>query len=393
MTSKLHFAIDGREANVHHRVGSNVYAFHIIEELALLIKEDPGLQATVLLAAEPVSDLPCETEDWRYQVVTPAKMWTQWAEPLHLFKNKNKYDALYTPGHYAPRFSAVPYVSSVMDLAYLYYPEQFRSSDLLQLKNWTQYSVKRAKKVVAISEFTKKEIHHHYKKKLEDIVVAYPDTSLTDKPAPKARVNAFLRKHNLQEQDYFLFIGTLQPRKNLINLVSAYEQFYAEALEEKNNANLAEKKPIPKLVIAGKVGWLAQPLLDKIKASPIQEQIILTGFVHDQIKPVLIQQAQALILVGLYEGFGIPPLEALHLKTIPVVSNNSSLPEVVGEAGLQVNPHKPDHIAQALKHVYEMTSHQRGRLIKRAREQRHKFSWKKSAKKVLTTLKQVARKK
>jgi glycosyltransferase involved in cell wall biosynthesis len=382
--SKLNIAIDANEANVIHRVGSNVYAFEVIKQLANLIKADPNLKATVLLSTPPLSDLPNQTQDWHYQIVKPAKFWTQLAAPLHLFNNKNKYDVFFTPGHYAPRLCAVPYVSSVMDLAYLHFPEQFRSSDLLQLKNWTAYSVEHAQKVITISQFTKQETAYQYSKPETDIVVAYPSASLPQNSASQSEIEHFFNYHGI-ENDYFLFIGTIQPRKNLVNLIKAFEIFCLEEQEQDNPADL------PQLVIAGKIGWLAEPILEIASQSGVKDKIVFTGFVSDAMKQPLYKRALTTVLIGLYEGFGIPPLESMHVGTLPIVSHNSSLPEVVGEAGLQVNPYKPEIIAEALREVWLMPAKEKAIYRKKMRQQIQQFSWEKSGQIILDTLLQVAK--
>jgi glycosyltransferase involved in cell wall biosynthesis len=328
--------------------------------------------------------LPSQTQDWHYQIVKPAKFWTQLAAPIHLFKNKNKYDLFFTPGHYAPRLCAVPYVSSVMDLAYLYFPEQFRSNDLLQLKNWTAYSVKHAQKIIAISQFTKQETAYQYKKPEADIVVAYPSASLPPNAAAQTEVERFFNYHDI-ENDYFLFIGTLQPRKNLVNLIKAFEIFCLEEQEQDNPADL------PQLVIAGKIGWLAEPILETASQSAVKDKIVFTGFVPDNMKQPLYKRALAAVLVGLYEGFGIPPLESMHVGTLPIVSHNTSLPEVIGEAGLQVNPHKPEIIAEALREAWLMPAQEKAVYRKKMRQQIKKFSWEKTGQIILDTLLQAAK--
>ena len=110
----LKIAIDGNEANVQNRVGSNVYAFKLIEEIYKLTAKRKNVDITILLSTLKVSDLPPKRKNWRYLVVSPRKFWTQWALPIHLFLHKNDYDLLFTPGHYAPRIAAIPYVSSVI---------------------------------------------------------------------------------------------------------------------------------------------------------------------------------------------------------------------------------------------------------------------------------------
>lgn len=154
MNKPLRLAIDGNEANVKQRVGSNVYAFEVIKQLYELTKNPKKFDCTILLAHKGLADLPPARSNWQYKVLTPQRLWTQWALPLHLFWQQKQYDLFFTPGHYAPRFSAVPYVSSVMDLAFLEFPEQFQKNDLYQLKHWTYYSVRHAKKVITISIFS-----------------------------------------------------------------------------------------------------------------------------------------------------------------------------------------------------------------------------------------------
>lgn len=384
---KLRIAIDANEANTQNRVGSNVYAFEIINAIYELTKKDPGFDFTILLSREPVADLPLPRPGWQYQVIKPAFLWTQFAEPIYLFLNHKKIDVLFTPGHYAPRYSTVPYISSVMDLAYLSYPKQFDKNDLLKLKHWTKYGVKKARKVITISEATKADIVKHYQKQAADIVVAYPAIASTT-PASPQQTNDFFKKHQLRKP-YFLFLGTIQPRKNLIRLVEAYEQLCRRLSSQQLNKN-KKSNSLPQLVLAGKIGWLSDPIISRIKKSAFFENIILTGYVAENIKPALYQQASASILIGLHEGFGIPPLESLQYECVPIVSNTTSLPEVVGEAGFQVNPDDVKEIATTMEKVLKLSVKSKAVYKRKAKQQLKKFSWQKSAQVILATIKQVA---
>lgn len=370
-----HFAIDGNEANVHQRVGSNVYAYEVILELEEQTRENTDYTWTVLLSSPPMSDLPKEREGWQYKVVTPRPFWTQLALPLHLFFHQKKYQAFFTPGHYAPRISAVPYISSVMDLAFLKYPKQFRKKDLAQLKEWTRYSVRHATKVLAISEFTQKEVTKLYKRKKKDVFVGYP--ALPTAQQQEEKVSSKWLREILGQDPFILYVGTLQPRKNLVTLVHAFEQFVK---------NYPQKKEAPQLVIAGKVGWLADETLRVIKRSPVKEQIHLLGYVSDAQKKLLYQKSTCSVLVGLYEGFGIPPLEAMAAGTIPVVANSSSLPEVVGDAGYQVSATDPQAIAEVFSKILTLKAKQRASLLKKGREQIKTFTWKKTAHSIIEAL-------
>ena len=382
----LKIAIDGNEANVHNRVGSNTYAFAIISELYKLTANRKNIDITILLSSKKLADLPASRNNWRYMVLGPRKFWTQWALPIHLFLHQKDYQVFFTPSHYAPRIASVPYVSSVMDLAYLHYPEQFRRTDLLQLKNWTKYSVKNARKIITISKFSKKEIEQHYQRQSKDIVVAYPSFQLP-KSAPIEEIQAFFKAKQIRNK-YFLYLGTLQPRKNIISVIGAYEEFLRKlAAHNLKTKNKQAKKIIePDLVIAGKIGWLADEILARVASSPYKNKIILTGFVEDKFKRALYQNATASLLLSLYEGFGIPALESMQAGTIPIVANNSSLPEVVGKAGFLVESKNTHQISDAMLASYQMPYKELLKYKTAMRRQAKKFDWQASAKIILKIL-------
>lgn len=384
---KLRLVIDANEANCMNRAGSNVYAFETIKALEKITQKNTQIETTLLLRNKPGYDFPQERKNWKYKILGPNFLWTQFSEPIHLFLNKHKYDVLYTPGHYAPRCSPIPYVSSVMDLAFLKYPDQFTQSDLIKLKYWTKYSVKHASKVIAISQFTKTDIANIYQKNADDIVVA-PPAVCEIAPASVAQTKEFFNHHHIR-QPYFLFVGTLQPRKNLIRLVEAYEKF-CRRLSSQQLKKDKKTNSLPQLVLAGKIGWLADPIIERIKASPFFEYIILPGFISNDIKPVLFKNAVANLLIGLYEGFGIPPLESLQYDCIPIVSNTSSLPEVVNNAGILVNPQNITEIAKAMETIYHLTGKAKNLYQEKGKKQLKKFNWDRSAQIILNTIQAVA---
>src|SRR5258708_23851339 len=140
--------IDGNEANVVKRVGVGEIAYWLLYYFSEFretgqIKHD----FVIYLKNKPLPTMPKEGDGWRYQVVGPQKLWTQFALPLNLFFRKRP-DVFFTPSHYAPRFSPVSTVVTVLDLAYLKFPELFNKSDLYQLVNWTKYSIKQARKII-----------------------------------------------------------------------------------------------------------------------------------------------------------------------------------------------------------------------------------------------------
>jgi glycosyltransferase involved in cell wall biosynthesis len=377
--SMHHFAIDGNEANTAQRVGSNVFAFELLVALEALTRKNSEVEWTVLLSAPAVSDLPQERKGWTYQVVGPRPFWTQIGLPLHLFFHQRRYDAFFTPGHYAPRLSAVPYITSVMDLGFLKYPDQFRKKDYVQLKEWTRYSVRHADKVLAISEFTKKAVIKEYKRKADDVFVAYPSLPVVRETAETVPAT-WIKKELGVSAPYILYVGTLQPRKNIVALIKGFNDF--SAAQKKNDA--------AHLVIAGKVGWLAEETLKEVEKSPFKDRIHLTGYVSDAQKTALYRKSLCTVLLGLYEGFGIPPLEAMAAGTLAVVANTSSLPEVVGDAGYLVPAQNTKALVEVFNEIIQLKPRARAAMLKKGRLQVKKFSWQTSAQTILDQLVGVA---
>ncbi len=377
--SQIHrIGVDGNEANTSNRVGSNVYAFEILHELEKQTRNNSDVEWQIYLSSEPVKDMPPKRKGWKYILVRPSAFATQWGLPIRLWKDRKKLDVFFTPGHYAPRACPIPYVSSVMDLAYLKFPTQFKLRDLYQLKNWTAYSIRKAKHIIAISESTKKDVVNTYRIPENKITVAYP-ALLPNRSTSVPDQKKVLKKFGLKKP-FLLYVGTLQPRKNLTRLIKAFEGL-ADEFSEKQNGEFEID-----LVIAGKIGWLADDIVRKAKNSRYASNIHLLGYVNDEEKAVLYQKTLATVLVGLYEGFGMPPLEALAYGKRSVVSNNSSLPEVVGKTGILVDPHSVPSITEGLKKAIKMYQKDSTNWNKLAKEQLKKFSWEKSAGKILTAL-------
>ena len=375
MTPSLRLALDGNEANIAQRVGSNVYAFEVLKAMSEEISER-NMVATVLLSSPPLPHLPPETEHWRYVVVKPARYWTQWAAPLYLEKHRAEFDVFFTPSHYAPRACPIPYISSVMDTAYLAYPREFKLKDRIQLTEWTGYSVKHASKVLVISRFTKRCVMEAYKRAEKDVVVAYPAVTTQIEKIPIAQKRSYLAKQRITDP-FFLYVGTIQPRKRLTYLIAAFEELCRDLTLAKSRyrPKKGQHSSLPQLVIAGKVGWLAAPVVQRVKQSPFSAQIKLLGYVSEHDKTILLQQAQAVVLIGRHEGFGIPPLEAMRAGTIPIVARTGSLPEVVGQAGMLVAADDTLQLRNKMQLILDLTSRERANWVAKGKDQVKRFSW------------------
>lgn len=372
--------IDGNEANVKNRVGSNVYAFQVLKNIyenREQRRENRGLRFKIFLKEGPLNDLPKKTTWWKYEVLKPKFLWTQWRLPLELCFQKEKPDVFFTPGHYAPRFCPVPLVISIMDLAFLRFPEQFKKNDLYQLINWTRYSVKKASHILTISEFTKREIIHFYNYPAKNITVTYPGIEIENLELRTKNIEV-LRKYGIKD-NYFLYIGTLQPRKNLIRLIEAFKNLIT------HHSSL-----ITNLVIVGKKGWMYDEIFEKVKQLELEDKVVFTNYVSNEEKYILLKNAFAFILPSLYEGFGIPVLEAMQVGCPVIISKTSSLPEVADNAAFYINdPNSIDSIYQAMLKMVKLEDRERERLVEKGFNQVKKFSWEKCGEETLKILKKI----
>jgi len=377
--------IDGNEANIKKRVGSNKYAFELLWGIYRIMQKSKRKNQNVngkfkiYLKEKPLSDLPKQTGWWQYKVIKPVKFWTQWRLPLALYFSQARPDVFFTPGHYLPRWAPCPLVMAIMDLSYVYFPEMFKKSDLWQLRNWTAHSVKIAKKILTISKFSKDAIIDYYHLDREKVIVAYPGVNQNtkikmQKSKLKSKIQNLKNKYQIKG-DYILYVGTLQPRKNVVRLIEAFKILTSQRSMRNTQ-----------LVIVGKKGWLYDEIFQKVKKLGLEDDVIFTGYVSDNDLPVFYQNALCFVLVSLYEGFGLPVLEAMKYGCPVVASNVSSLPEVVGKAGILVNPKDIKSIARGINEAIK----KRKKLINQGFKQVKKFSWEKCARQTLEVLKDVA---
>lgn len=342
----MKIAIDGYEANVENRVGIGRYAFEILTALYPIAHKHT---VTVFLPSKPRSDMP----PFRYNVVGPKKFWTFVGLPLAL--HKESFDVVFSPTHYIPRFTNIPRVMAIMDMSFLAYPEMFRPKDRYQLTKWTKYAALHATKIFTISEFSKNAIIKAYRVPADRVVVTYPGVTMESS------------KKQSTYKNYILSVGTLQPRKNYVRLIEAFSQL---------DSSLT-------LVIVGKKGWLYEDILAAPEKFGVKERIKFLEFVPDDDLPALYAKARCFALPSLYEGFGLPVLEAMAQGCPVVVSNISSLPEIAGDVGIYVDPMNVESIADGIKKG--MASRNSDAL----RAQAKKFSWEKAAKQTLEVLESV----
>lgn len=367
--------IDGYEANVLQRLGSSQVGFELISHLEKIDKKN---DYTILLPSAPLEDMPKERVNFRYKILKPKKLWTQIALPLALYTTKDKPDLIFSPTHYIPRFSPVKRIVTIFDLSFLHFPESFLKKDLWKLKNWTKFSVENADHIITISNFSKKDIISQYGISKNKITVAYPgyDKKEFKIQSSKIKIDEVKAKYKLKDP-YIIYIGTIQPRKNLIRLM--------EAVSKIENITLVL---VGKTKGEGRQGWMYDDILKAPQNLGIEERVIFTGFTKTEDLPYLLSGAKAFILPSLWEGFGIPVVEAMACGIPVIVSNVSSLPEVVGKAGVLVDPYSVDQIEHAIR-VIISDKKIREKYVKESLMQAKKFSWDKMAKQILKVYEEV----
>jgi glycosyltransferase involved in cell wall biosynthesis len=373
--------IDANEANVKRKVGISEYAYQLLLEFNKLknLPMNKDLEFRIYLKDKPSSDLPPEDKKWQYNVFGPRPLWTQIALPWNLFTHKPCPDVFFTTSHYAPRFSPIPTVVSVMDVSYLYFQDMFKKADHIQLKRWTSYSVKKAARVLTISKSSKNDIIKEYNMPEEKVVVVYPGVKPTAcLESSVYGMNTIKAKYGISD-NFILFVGTLQPRKNIVRLIEAFAKASGN---EKISHDL-------QLVIVGKKGWMYEEILKKPKELKIEEKVKFLDFVSDDELIVLYQHAICFILPSLYEGFGLPVLEAMKHGCPVITSNISSLPEAAGDAAVYIDPEDVEDIAEK---IFKVVTHPelRQELKEKGKAQLVKFSWEKTARATLKVLEEVA---
>ena len=358
--------IDANEANLtSNRVGINQFAFDLLKAIQ---DTHSNHEFIIYLKTKPLSDMPKEDEHWKYRVIPFPKFWTQTRLPFELYFSNQKPDIFLSLTHYAPRFCPMPYVVSIMDLGFLKTPEQFTKKDFTQLKSWTSYSVKRAKKIISISEFTKIDLIKYFGIDNNRIEIVYPSY---DEELFKPTIDKnLLQKYGING-DYIFFLSSLKPSKNIEGLIKAFS-----ILKEKNI----------KLVISGKKGWLYETIFSLVKELNLVDRIIFTGFIDEDDAPKLMSMSKCFVLPSFYEGFGIPILEAMACGVPVVVSNVASMPEVAGDAGIYVDPNDINSIAKGIERAI---GPEKDKFVKAGLKRVKSFSWKSSAKKLLSILETI----
>lgn len=261
-------------------------------------------------------------------------------------------------------------ITTVHDLAFRRHPEWHTREIVEAHLRKMEKTVKYGDLIICPSEFTKKELLHFYPQILEEKITVIPE-GVDEKFRiinDKRKIDKVLKKYKIKKP-YILYVGAIEPRKNLIRLIKAYFLLI-------NTKSLFVNV---KLVIAGRMGWKNKKIFFTVKNLELEGKVIFTGFVEDEDLPYLYNGAKVFVYPSLYEGFGLPVLEAQACGCPVVASDIESLREIGGSCVIYVNPNKVEDIKDGIAG----TLNNRQRLLKKGRN-RKKFSWRRAADKFLT---------
>ena len=272
----------------------------------------------------------------------------------------------------APPFCPVPVVATIHDLAFEHHPETFTRRGSWQMKLTVRRTARRAARVATVSEFSREDLLRTYQLPPEKVVVTYNGVEPRFQPIPEdPREAVSVRERWGIDGPYILALGSLQPRKNLPRLIRAY-------------GALRRRHPQinHQLVIAGRDLWLTGEIHRQVAEEPWAREIVRTGYVPDEALPALYRNADLLVYPSFFEGFGLPPIEAMACGVPVVTSHVGSLPEVCGEAAAWIDPFDEDSIERVMLEV--LTSPDRRASMRAAGlEQARRFDWQQTARRTL----------
>lgn len=362
----MHLALNVTDIG-RQRGGNESYLLGLIDGLRSLPVNDDRF--SLIACREGVNDLSAVAPSDRIRVIDtgPYRRWPSYLWQQTRAIHRAQADWYVSTFLLPPR---VPCRAAVLihDLSFRAHPDYFPTSIALYMRTLVGLALRRAEVVVALSEFTRREIQHFYPWAARKTTVIYPGIerafgAIDDSSDVTARSTYGVT------QPYILAVGNIHPRKNLTRLLAAYEQLRAQ------------RSDVPVLVWAGLERWGSDELRTRAQAVGVQ----LIGRVQGAHLPALYRGAQVLVYPSLYEGFGLPPVEAMACGTPVIASNTTALPEAVGEAALTVDPLGVDQLAAALERVVSDAG-LRAELRQRGLVQTARFNWTTTAAQLMTTL-------
>lgn len=375
----LILGIDASRANTAERTGTEWYAFHLIQEFKKIIPSDVRV---ILYSREPLrADLRADwPPNWEERVLSwpPRRLWTQVRLSWEMWRRPP--DLLFVPVHALPLVLPAKAAVTLHDVAFVVEPAAYS-----RFENWYQrfavnFAAKRATGIITISDFSRAELIKYFSVSAEKMSVTLLglDTAAFRPPTEPAETKAVLAGLKI-ERPYFLYVGRLERKKNIVGLLLAFQEFKRQAGAVDQTA----------LVLVGKFGHGSGEILTLLATDAgLAADVIRPGYVGKEALPHLYAGAEAFVFPSWYEGFGLPMLEAFSVGTPVIAARAASLPEVAGEAALYGDPTRPTTFAAAMWRLRQEPELRKSLIAKglaRARE----FTWRKTAEKTWEVLRSL----
>jgi glycosyltransferase involved in cell wall biosynthesis len=280
----------------------------------------------------------------------------------------------------APPFAPCPVVATIHDLSFEHLPETFTRRSRAQLRLTVRHTARKAAHIITSSEYSRRDIIETYHVEPERVSYTHLAAAERFKPVSDERELRRVREAYDVEGEYILAVGSIQPRKNLVRLINAYSGL----------RRARAKAKLPKLLLVGKRAWLYDETLQATEKLCIPGEVKFTGYVPEDDLPALYSGALCFVYPSYFEGFGLPPLEAMRCGAPVIAGNRTSVPEVVGDAGLLVDPFDESALAEAIARVID-DRNLRERLRRKGLERARLFDWRETARRTLLIYERAAR--
>lgn len=366
---------DGSRAFIGRRTGTENYSYQLLKALAKIDKKNRYI---IYLRTQgiPLRGWP---RNFQFKTINWPRFWTQAGLAIQTFKER--LDVLFVPAHTLPliRKPGLKTVVTVHDLGSEYLPQMHQVKQRIYLSLMQRFQLKGATKIIAVSKATKNDLVKRLGIDSDKIEVIYEGYDKDRFKYQKSNIknDTFvdtLIDYKLQPNTYYLFVGTVQPRKNLERVIKAFAIHLRGVGKVKPRSHLGGGI---KLVIAGSKGWMSDEIYQLPKKLGIEDKVKFQGYVPDERLPALYSGAIALVFPSLFEGFGLPILEAQACGCPVITSKISSMPEVAGKGAILVDPLSVDDIVEGMSRI--MNKELRIKLIRQGLENIKRFSWEKCA--------------
>lgn len=356
--------IDAHKLIFPEKTGTENVSSYLIKNISPALSRQ--FDQIILYTHRPLSDIYLKKlpDNVKNQVIHFPFLWNTIGLSWEMYWRQP--DLLFVPSHSLPPLHPRKTITIIHDIGFLDYPENYSRQQYLHLQKTTASDIKNASLIITPSEFTKKTIINRYfadPNKIIHIPLGV-DQEIFQPHISQRRVNNTFKKYDqrISKKPYFLFVGRLESRKNIVNIIKAFSLF---------------KKKIDTpyiLVLAGKKTNHQAVYLELVQTLKISQDVVFTGHIPQKDLPVFFHEAEIFLFPTLYEGFGLPILESQACRTPVITSNITAMPEVAGNGALLVDPQKPEEISQAIKKLVDNPS-LRHTLVEKGINNIKKYSW------------------